>query len=437
MKEVSPEQNSRVLSKSATKSTLNWARRAMGQIRFGAPVQARTAALAAQLGERAEIAGYHWTAAAFYRQALKLDPAHTAAIAGLGRVQFKRPEQLFIEELKRRFAASVCEVIIEVRNPCNFRCFYCVAAGHNNEPVKEFDLATIDRTLSEIKADLVVISFDCGGGEPTVHPQFPELLRICASHGAVSFPSNNSQNPDRWLPKGLAHRLYVRAAVHPETETKTGLDRYVKHARKLIDAGCAFTSMFIAHPTRLGKIPEYRAYFAEHGVPFMPVAFIGDYKGRRYPYSYTDAEKALIGLVEQGEGSWDQRIQPYTNRIRNFRGIPCLAGYRSLYVARDGGIRRCTYDQRKLPKPLDQPEPCKVKHCGCGLILRDLNVMTEPWFYNTWSKHMELEPVDTSWMEPFAEELGYESASDALLKEHMRMYDELMRAYGKDEFPEK
>lgn len=407
-----------------------------GRVRriFGTTRLARTL-LAIALGKAAEEFGSPRTAARFYRRALELDPSCTKAITGLGRAQFRKPSQPFMDELRRRFTEDVREVIIEVRNPCNYRCFYCVAAGHNNEPVKRFDLKAVDRTMSRIKGDLVVTQFDCGGGEPTVHPQFPELLRICASYGAVSFPSNNSRDPKRWLPTDLAKRICIRAAVHPETETKTGLDRYARHAHYLIDAGCDFTSMFISHPTRILKIPQYRAYFAERGVPFMPVPFIGEYEGRSYPHSFTEEEKQLIGLVE-GEASWYVQIQPHVTRIRDFRGIPCLAGYRSLTLAPDGSIRRCVYDAWKLEKPLAEATPCEVKHCGCGLVLRDLNQTSTPDFYNFFAPRAGLEPLDLGWMDGTAKGLGYASLTDALVRENERMYDELMRAFGKDEFPE-
>src|SRR5207247_8321112 len=120
--------------------------------------------------------------------------------------------------------------------------------------------------------------------------------RICSSHGAVSFPTNNSQNPARWLPKETARRIYIRSALHPESEPN--LDRYVNNARYLIDAGCEFQSLYIAHPTRIAKIPEYREIFGRHGLPFTPVAFIGQYKGRPYPHSYSEEEKRLVGLEE-------------------------------------------------------------------------------------------------------------------------------------------
>ena len=219
----------------------------------------------------------------FCQSILRVDPAHINARAELGRLRFVQPPQPLIDEIRHRNPIDICEVIIEVRNPCNYRCHYCVGL-HNDRPVAPFDLEEVERSLSAIPAKLVVISFDAGGGEPTIHPQFPELLRLCATRGPVSFPTNNSQNPERWLPRDVAKRIYIRAALHPEAEER--LDKYVRHARYLIEAGCEFSSLFVSHPERIPKIPKYRKFFADMGVPFTPVSFIGEYEGQRYPHAY-------------------------------------------------------------------------------------------------------------------------------------------------------
>ena len=158
---------------------------------------------------------------------LSVDPAHIDARAQLGRLRFVQPPQPLLDEIRQRNPIDICEVIIEVRNPCNYRCRYCVGL-RNHKPVAPFDLEEVERSLSAIPAKLVVISFDAGGGEPTIHPQFPELLRLCAKRGPVSFPTNNSQNPERWLPRDVAKRVYIRAALHPEAE---GGSTVVRRAR--------------------------------------------------------------------------------------------------------------------------------------------------------------------------------------------------------------
>jgi MoaA/NifB/PqqE/SkfB family radical SAM enzyme len=385
-------------------------------------------------GLEEEERGNRDAAISHYKSVLYLDPSHVGAIAGLGRMQFIPPDQPFLDEVKKRAPVDVCAIVIQVRNPCNYRCFYCVAKGHNNVPVERFNLERIDKAYDQIQSKVIGTEFDCGGGEPTVHPQFPELVRICSSHGAVNIVSNNSQDPRRWLPKEAAHRIFIRSAVHPEVEPN--IDRYLKYARYLLDAGCRFRAFYVAHPTRVAKIPEYRDLFGKHGLEFQAVSFIGTFEGKSYPHSHTEEEKRLIGLEEETR-YWYHRIEPHTGRIRNFRGIPCIAGYHFIYITKDGEFRRCIYDEdRVLEAPLEEPEPCGVKKCGCGMWLEKLNPIEMPYMHNFYGSMVGAEPIPTDWMEPLAQSLGYEGSETAMTVEGIKIYDALMAAYGKDEFPE-
>ncbi|MBL8705992.1 MAG: radical SAM protein [Rhodospirillales bacterium] len=394
-----------------------------GVVRLKVDTLVNAAAAAERVGDRQ-------TAFTLYREALFFDPDHVEAIAGMGRLRFKPPAQPMLDEMRQRATRRACEVTIEVRNPCNYRCFYCVAEGHNNIPVQRMDLAKIEAIYQTVTEEVVVTALECGGGEPTVHPQFPELVRLASKYGVVSFPSNNSQDPKRWLPEETATRLMVRSSLHPEAEAK--IERYVANARYLLDRGVKFTSLFIAHPTRVASIPRYRTLFAEAGIPFSPIPFIGEHEGKSYPHAHTDAEREIIGL-EDGVRHWTHQIQPATNRIRNFRGIPCVAGHRSLYIAKDGTLRRCLYDGRPLQQRAAQSEPCRVKHCGCGLLLDKLNMVEDIEFYNTWAGMAGIEQMPADWMQDAAARKGHASIQDALAEEHAAMYEALMEAYGKNQ----
>jgi hypothetical protein len=86
--------------------------------------------------------------------------------------------------------------------------------------------------------------------------------------------------------------------------------------------------------------------------------------------------------------------------------------------------------------PLQRPQPCRVKTCGCGLLLEKLNQIQNPYFHNCIAYQTGSETIDTSWIEPEARKLGYSSSQDGLAQEFIGVYDELMRAYAKAEIPE-
>lgn len=72
-----------------------------------------------------------------------------------------------------------CLTLLEITDHCNLRCPICYA-GSGPERQTHRDLATIERMLDRIvqnegEPDIVQIS----GGEPTLHPQFFEVLDAC------------------------------------------------------------------------------------------------------------------------------------------------------------------------------------------------------------------------------------------------------------------
>ena len=262
-----------------------------------------------------------------------------------------------------------------------------------------------------------------------MHPQFKELLELCSYYGVVSIPTNNSQDPSRWLPKH-ANRLLFRSTVHPEAEEK--IDQYIAHARQIIDAGALFVAQYVVHPERAHRIAQLRELFAKHDIRFQPVAFNGEYDGKRYPHAHSEEEMEMLGLTS-GSRSWYHIVEPHTTRVRNFRGIPCIAGHQSLYITRGGELRRCLYDPKTIEAPQVQPEPCGVNFCGCGLYLKELNSKDVGNAHEFW-RHFSA--PNTTRLN-FAACAPGENWNEAVAREQMAMYDALIAAYGKDEFPER
>jgi hypothetical protein len=102
--------------------------------------------------------------------------------------------------------------------------------------------------------------------------------------------------------------------------------------------------------------------------------------------------------------------------------------------------------QRQLSSPLDKPDICGVETCGCGLRLEKLNQLDleGDYWVNTFGPSLDLPASAYDWIAPMNAKLdrimaehGYaDRRGDALSIEAMRIYDALMAAYGKDEFPE-
>lgn len=317
------------------------------------------------------------------------------------------------------------EILFGMRGPCNYSCDYCIAQyGPLQQKPVLYDLEWLEQLLTISAArggGFIVSSLECANSEPTIHPQFPNILDLLAQFGAVSMPTNNSILPHKWLP---AHpgRLSVRAALHPQGEQR--LEKFIDRAREMVDAGVDVTVIYVLHPTRVGQIERYLVRFAQEGLNFLPQAFHGEYQGRRYPAEHSAEERRLLG-ADQPSTYWYHRLH-LEMTIRDFQGIPCVAGWRSLHVVAPRSLHRCTHVSRLLEGPLGEPAPyrgavpCPTPRCGtCGLWLEEVNTLT-PWFWNGWRRlagwpELPAPPVD----------------NDAEYKARLAIYWDLMRRYNK------
>lgn len=326
------------------------------------------------------------------------------------------------------------EVTIAMRGPCNYKCYYCVAAGGLRVPeAYPYDTTWLDIdwisemykefSMTDGPGTFVLTSMECGRSEPTIHPQMREIMELATSYGVVSVPTNNSQRPRDWLPQNTGN-VVIRAALHPQGERD--LDGFVDRLLGGRDMGARVSVVFVAHPHRLDRVARYREKFAGLGVEFEIAPFSGIYRRKEYPASYGLQERAMIGFDEPTT-SWYHRLHTAMEN-RDFIGIPCLAGYRAFFI---GGneLFRCLYAwSTPIEEPLPGPMPCpagadggrkRTKPCACLLLLRDLNTHTAR-FWNRWRKIggwslLPEEPID----------------DNAEFQRRLETYHGLMGKYGK------
>jgi MoaA/NifB/PqqE/SkfB family radical SAM enzyme len=80
------------------------------------------------------------------------------------------------------------KIVIELTNRCNLSCQHCFSRRHGGRD--DLPLSVIKRILAEAKThDFDHLSFT--GGEPTIHPDFAEMLRLTHQAGyRFGFNSN-------------------------------------------------------------------------------------------------------------------------------------------------------------------------------------------------------------------------------------------------------
>ena len=198
-----------------------------------------------------------------------------------------------------------CVLLLEITLACNLRCPTCYADAHGHDymPVAEAR-KRLDAFFRQQKSlDLLMLS----GGEPTIHPQFAEILELALEYpvGRVLINTNGLRlNQSDELVEALAkHRDRVelffsfssfRASVH---ERLYGKDLRVEKASALLRAKEAnlYTTLVPTvergvNEDEIGEIYRYALSLENvNGLNFQPVMSAG-----RYEHQFVGAERMTL-----------------------------------------------------------------------------------------------------------------------------------------------
>lgn len=118
---------------------------------------------------------------------------------------------------------------VELANICNLHCSYCFRSDENlySSHAEFFPLTLLERVVNEAHATANVTRINFTGGEPTLHPQFADTLRIIGNAGAtVSFVTNGWHFERVW-PALQANRAAVsHVAFSLDGVTREDHDRW-------------------------------------------------------------------------------------------------------------------------------------------------------------------------------------------------------------------
>ena len=96
-----------------------------------------------------------------------------------------------VEQLKGGLDAPIC-LTWELTYGCNLSCIHCLSSSGRRDP-RELSTAECKAVIDELQR-LQVFYVNIGGGEPTIRPDFFELVEYCVDHGVgVKFSTNGSQ----------------------------------------------------------------------------------------------------------------------------------------------------------------------------------------------------------------------------------------------------
>ena len=132
-------------------------------------------------------------------------------------------------------------------NGCNFRCPYC----HNAELLGEIEpVMTTEELLAFLRKRQGILDGVCiTGGEPTLHPELPELMRSIRDLGYAVKLDTNGYRPEvlgALLREGLLDYVAMDLKNGPEAYAQTvglpavNLDRVGESIGLLLDSGVEF-----------------------------------------------------------------------------------------------------------------------------------------------------------------------------------------------------
>ena len=224
----------------------------------------------------------------------------------------------------------VCVLLLEITQACNLRCPTCYADAHGH------DFITIDEARRRLdlffsnqsRLDVLMLS----GGEPTIHPQFAELLALALGYpvGRILVNTNGLRiaQSDQLVQEIAAHKdrveLYLsfssfRADVQ---ERLYGRDLRREKTAALGRAGAA--GLFVTlvptvergvNENEIGDLYRFALSMDNiNGITFQPVMDTG-----RYQHGYSGAERlTLTDVIAELERQTDGALMR-----SDFVGLPC------------------------------------------------------------------------------------------------------------------
>jgi acyl-CoA thioesterase-1 len=197
---------------------------------------------------------------------------------------------------------------------CNYKCPYCYYVGLWN-PTDAF-FGTIEQWHRAFKQSFgnQSLVFYLAFGEPSIGSNFFDVLDMAFSEPdwQVRMTSNIAGPIQDIVKTPLARdgRLHINASFHPLAIERR---RFLETALLLRDNGIEVPVVYVAYPPFLDRLEEDIEDFANHGFVVHLRRFQGRFKGRVYPYAYTDQERRFLARY-MDDGSIAYMLNQQHNR---------------------------------------------------------------------------------------------------------------------------
>jgi len=279
---------------------------------------------------------------------------------------------------------------------CNLECDYCIAGFARNlvicdEPselntkIDPINISALNKTLNDSNK-IYRISFT--GGEPFLTPNIVEACIELTKKHFIAFNSNlTPKKVEEFAEKIDPERvLFIIASCHiKELERRNLLTRFIHNFFLLKNRGFPIFAVEVGYPPLLKEVDKYKKFFFEQGIDLTFCPYMGRYKGKFYPDSYSEKELKIFGLTKKDINIFHQY------------GKLCNAGFNVGAIYPNGDIHYCYQINKSLGniyegiKFNDKLTRCPFKFCNCPMNMYDI-----PLFRKAIS---EVDPYDAEWIQ--------------------------------------
>jgi radical SAM protein with 4Fe4S-binding SPASM domain len=275
------------------------------------------------------------------------------------------------EAHKARDSNKLLAIRIETNKSCNLRCRYCYAQS-GEDLVKIADFKILKRIISEAKELGITSVVVIGGGEPTLYPNFRELIAYIDSLGIIPVVFSNTvlitEELARFLYEHNASVMGKLDSLKPEVQDylagKKGASQELKKGlENLLQAGFSnpvepgklrLGVSFVSNKINLEEVEDIWHFCRQNNI--FPNMEILTPTGR----ANDELEDKLLTPVEIKE--YKLRLLDIDRKYYGYNWLPytpitasgCLQHLYSLYINIEGDVRPCA------PTKLDEHPALKI-----------------------------------------------------------------------------
>lgn len=258
-------------------------------------------------------------------------------------------------------------MVWHINDLCNMACSYCFFPTGVKDPahVGMYSPQQISDSIDRTGRQWALF---IGGGEPTLYPNFIELVNLIKRKHFIQISTNLVSRTitdfaEQVTPDNV---ININASSHMMYHTTKSLGRFLENYHLFKSKGFNITVSYVTHPSMLKRMRDDFDFLWSNGVEVViPLSYQGMYENKLYPSAFTTEEVALIR-----EFVHEPLELLVTMDRMQFKGNLCKAGTSYFLMDTKGDVYRCAtisepmgnmYEGTFVPKT--DFERCPVNKC--------------------------------------------------------------------------